>query len=1198
MKKTLSLILLLCLIFSLKSFGENYKIHSVKLARLFNDPPVASSPSISTAEDTPKAGLITATDADGDALTYTVITQPLHGGVVLNINGTYTYTPTTNYNGTDSFAIAVSDGNGGTANVTIPVVVTPVNDPPTANPDVKSVFEDIVTIVSAANGLVSNDTDIDGDDQLLVINYSIAGIAGVQFMDSDVLIPGIGVINIGYAGNYRFTPVANYHGLVPVITYTINDLHGPNGSSTSTLTLMVGDINDPPSFVKGADLIIPINSAPQTHNNWATMLRKGPANESSQLLDFILTNDKNSLFAIQPAIDANGKLTYIPAANQYGKATVTVQIHDNGGTVNGGIDISTAQTFVIAIKPVGITDTYTTTKNVPLISSVTSNDGASGIGTMVIAGTINPLNGSVIINPDGTIKYTPNNNYIGTDSYSYLLRTPDGVDSDPITVNIIVVNSAPVGAANVASTNEDQTLTVLDGATGANGDILMNDSDFDNDPLTVSSFTYPGINGTPIIGNPYLIPGVGSITINANGSYQFIPLPDYNGTVPLITYTITDGTAIATSTLSIIVNPVNDAPLAVANINTTPEDVILMVNDGSIGDILLNDIDIDGDVLYITSYTIAGLTGVQPVGSSVLISGIGTITIYANGSYTFVPFLNFNGVVPQIIYTASDGSLTATSTLNITVTPVNDLPIASSATITTLEDTPKNGVITATDADGDVLVYTVTTQPANGTVTLNGGGAYIYSPKPNFNGNDSFTVTISDGKGGTITITITVTVIPVNDAPIAIDNAVITNANSAIVIAILANDIKGDSNINPGSVVITQQPTNGTVSLDPITGAVTYTPNAGFYGTDNFKYTVKDMSGDVSNIANVSITVNQAPTAVDDNVLTEINTAVTLTVLANDIKYGSATIVTGSIVITQQPTNGILNLNLVTGVVTYTPNTGYVGTDLFKYTFKDSNGAVSNMATVTIIVTDKPKIGLAKAGVSTVKTINGSYDVTYLFTVKNYSLSALQNLSVKDDLKLTFKNDVFKVKSVKSNGALNVNASFNGENNTELLQPGNSLAVGKSETFELLVNVAVKNTSYSNFAIAEAISAFGSKASDQSTNGLKPDPDNVGDVSPALPTIINLTIAKEFISGGFSPNGDGINDLFKIENAGAKRISIEVFNRWGNRVYRSADYKNDWDGKSNEGIRIGGGELPEGTYFYIIILDGKDKYVGNITLKR
>lgn len=1197
MNKKLPLIFLLCLIIVIKSFGKDYKSH-IGITHSFNDPPTASSPPISTLEDTPKAGLITANDADGDVLTYTVTTFAAHGSVVLNVNGTYTYTPVLNYNGTDSFAVTVSDGKGGTVDVTIPVTITPVNDPPTANPDVKPVFEDIITVVSAANGLVSNDTDIDGDDQLLVINYSIAGIAGIQFMDSDVLIPGIGIINIGYEGDYRFTPIANYYGLVPVITYTINDLHGPNGSSTSTLTLMVGDINDPPSFVKGADLVIPINSAPQTHNNWATTLRKGPANESSQLLDFILTNDKNSLFAIQPAIDANGRLTFTPAADQYGKTTVTVQIHDNGGTVNGGIDISAAQTFVITIKPLGVTDTYTTTKNVSLTSSVISNDGASGIGTTVVAGGTNPTNGSIVINPDGTIKYTPNNNYIGADSYTYILRTPNGIDSDPITVNINVVNSSPIANANVANVNEDEILTVLDGATGTNGDLLMNDSDFDNDPLTVSSFTYVGIIGTPVIGTPFAIAGVGNITINANGSYQFIPIKDYNGPVPVFTYTFTDGTASATSTLTIIINPVNDAPVALANVNTTLEDVTLSVADGSSGDILVNDSDVDGDVLAVASYTIAGISGVQSVGVPVLITGVGTMTINANGSYTFVPALNFNGAVPQIIYMVTDRALTATSTLNISVIPVNDGPTVSSPTLVIAEDTQGNGTITATDVEGDVLTFLLGTPPTNGTVVINANGTFTYTPKPNFNGSDSFTVTVNDGKGGIVTATVNITVTPVNDAPIAIDNAIVTNANTAVVIPILANDVKGDSNINPGSVVITQQPLNGTISINPITGAVTYTPNAGFYGADNFKYTVKDVSGDVSNVANVSIMVNQAPTAVDDNALTEINTAVTLTVLANDIKYGSATIVTVSLVVTQQPTNGTLNVNLVTGVITYTPNTGYVGTDTFKYTFKDSNGALSNIATATIIVSDKPKIGLAKAAVSTIKTINGTYDVTYLFTVKNYSLSALQNLSVKDDLKLAFKNDVFKVKGVKSNGTLTVNTSFNGENNTELLQPGNSLAIGKAETFELLVNVFVKNTSYSNFAMAEAISAFGSKTSDQSTNGLKPDPDNVGDVSPALPTIINLTIAKEFIPGGFSPNGDGINDLFKIENAGTKRISFEVFNRWGNRVYRSADYKNDWDGKSNEGIRIGGGELPEGTYFYIVILEGKDKYVGNITLKR
>jgi gliding motility-associated-like protein len=139
---------------------------------------------------------------------------------------------------------------------------------------------------------------------------------------------------------------------------------------------------------------------------------------------------------------------------------------------------------------------------------------------------------------------------------------------------------------------------------------------------------------------------------------------------------------------------------------------------------------------------------------------------------------------------------------------------------------------------------------------------------------------------------------------------------------------------------------------------------------------------------------------------------------------------------------------------------------------------------------------------------------------------------------------------------------------------------------------------FQNTATAEALSHItGYKVTDVSTNGLKPDPNLASDVSPAEVTSIKLDLLPTYVPPGFSPNGDGINDKFVVQNADGKLVSLEMYNRWGNRVYRSKDYRNDWGGEVTEGFFLGK-DIPDGTYYYIIIIDNKDRYAGFITVNR
>ena len=210
---------------------------------------------------------------------------------------------------------------------------------------------------------------------------------------------------------------------------------------------------------------------------------------------------------------------------------------------------------------------------------------------------------------------------------------------------------------------------------------------------------------------------------------------------------------------------------------------------------------------------------------------------------------------------------------------------------------------------------------------------------------------------GTYSILFDDVVIP-DEPPVANNDTASTTSNSPVVIDILANDTDINNNIDKSTVTITTPPTHGTLTVNRLTGAVNYVPDLDFYGTDSFTYTVADDEGAISNEATVTITVieestNQPPVAVNDTASTQQEQSVIIAILANDTD-SDGSIVPSSVKIVANPSNGSIIVNSITGKVTYTPAIGFYGTDSFKYTVKDNDDAISNEATVTISVSEKP----------------------------------------------------------------------------------------------------------------------------------------------------------------------------------------------------------------------------------------------------
>ena len=259
-------------------------------------------------------------------------------------------------------------------------------------------------------------------------------------------------------------------------------------------------------------------------------------------------------------------------------------------------------------------------------------------------------------------------------------------------------------------------------------------------------------------------------------------------------------------------------------------------------------------------------------------------------------------------------------------------------------------------------------------------------------------------------------------------------------------------------------------------------------------------------------------------------------------------------------------------------------------------------------------IGVAMAVRDTIRQTDGSFNVTYQIVVKNYGRDLLTKVSLTDSLSKVFNPTtgaaytIVKAPFTTSTGsALTLNPTFDGASDARIVL-GDSLsrlAAGKTETILVMLNVSTNGstTTFLNSAYAEAKSGTVT-VSDVSTSGLNPDLNGNGnptDLNERESTPLNLpsTGSALFIPQGFSPNGDGINDLFVIRGVGNQTVSLEIYNRWGHLVYRNDDYKNDWDGKPNTGITISGdGGLPDGTYYYVIKTSDGRKFVRYMTINR
>lgn len=572
---------------------------------------------------------------------------------------------------------------------------------------------------------------------------------------------------------------------------------------------------------------------------------------------------------------------------------------------------------------------------------------------------------SIVSRPVGSSASVQANSVTGMKAGSYILRVTDANNCiADLTVTISEAACHPVATNDNRTAPENTTVT---------GNVLDNDSDPNGLALSVTQYEIGGVVHFP--GTTTTITNVGTVVVNANGTYSFKPVSDYNGTVPNITYTITNGTTTATATLSISVLPENAVPTANADTNTTPEDTPIS------GNVALNDVmSADGGNVWSLSGSNGG-------------AAHGVVTMDALGNYTYTPAANYVGT-DTVTYSLCDtNGDCSTSTLVLTVTPVNDAPVANNDIKTTPENAPATGNVldNDTDIDGGTLSVTTfavagTTYPAGTTVTItnvgsvvvNANGEYTFVPTLNYNGPVPIVeYSITDGAGGTGTATLSFTILPYNSVPVTVsDSCPDVTEDTPYNGNLGSNDVISSDGGNIWS--IEEGPLHGTADVR-VDGKFTYTPAANYNGTDSFTYKLCDTNGDCSTttVSFVVNPVNDAPVCVDDYITTNEDTPVTFNILSNDNdtadggSLNPATIdldpaTPGQQTIYTVPGEGTYTVSTTTGIVTFTPALDFNGTTTpITYQVCDNGTplpALCSQAKITVKVlpeNDPPVAGIA-----------------------------------------------------------------------------------------------------------------------------------------------------------------------------------------------------------------------------------------------
>lgn len=876
----------------------------------------------------------------------------------------------------DGFDFVVSSAlaPGVSVSGTFDIVVQPTNDPPTAVDDSGTTGEAVPVTIN----VLANDSDVEGDDLVLVqVNAPANGTA--------VIVDG----------SVQYTPGDGFSG-TDTFTYVVSD--GQGASATGLVTVTVS-ANKAPTVVDDA---FETDEDVRLDINVATLL----ANDSDPDPDDVISVTAVGTPSNGTATNVDGQITYTPNPDFNGVDTFSYTISDVGGLTDTGEVTVTVNS--VNDDPVAADDASPAVAGQMRVIPVLKNDSDADSDALTVSITVQPAGGTAEVSMEhGTVRYTPREDFTGADSFTYEIS--DGNGGSATATVTLTVTAAPVDDDGIDETTEAGVPNPDGGGTGdGNGDGIPDNEQANvaslpnvatgafvtvsvpdgTELVDVQSTENPAPSGTelpeaaefPIGFVQYGVRGLSegaatTVTLNledgidANSYWKYGPTPDntephwYN-----FAYDGETGAQIFPAERRIVLHfvdgkrgdddltangviddpgaPVkisNSSPLAVLDAVSTNEDTNLLI------DVLANDSDADGDAITIVSVT-------QPTS--------GTVTVGTGGTLTYAPSADFFGQ-DTFTYTIQDAKgAETTGNVTVSVAAVNDAPVAVADAASVEEDheVSVNVLANDTDVDSDVLTVAVATQPANGTLTLD-GGTFTYVPAANFHGEDTFIYTVSDSDGAEATGTVTVTVESVNDLPVVVNDQFSTMMNTARELDVLANDSDVDGDVL--TIISATGAVDGEVTIAADGRSLTYTPFEGATGWDRFDYTVSDgQGGEVSSAVVIQIVaVNSAPVAEADAFNVDTGKGTVLDVLANDMDAEGDSVFVSAV---GEASNGQVTLD--GGVVTYTPGADFTGTDTFTYTLSDAAGnTASGSVTVTVaFINDPPVFAGGDAGGTTV----------------------------------------------------------------------------------------------------------------------------------------------------------------------------------------------------------------------------------------
>jgi hypothetical protein len=844
---------------------------------------------------------LNASDVDaGTTLTWSIATPASNGTASVSGTGTTKtigYVPNANYNGSDQFVVRVSDGSL-TDTITVNVSIDPVNDAP----------------VIAEGASISRSMSEDGSPTAFALTLNASDVDAGTTLTWSIATPAAnGTASVSGTGTTKtigYVPNADYNGSDSFVVQV------SDGSLTDTITVNVtiDPVNDAPVIAEGATISRSM-SEDSSPTAFALTLNASDVDASTTLTWSIATPASNGTASVS-GTGISKAVGYVPNADHNGSDQFVVRVSD--GSLADTITVN------VTIDPVNDAPVCTAVELTTVLNTAAdvAPDCVDADGdSLSYAIAALPLHGTATV-VSNLLHYVPASAYTGSDSFSY--KASDGIaESNSATVAVTVnsVNYAPEiteGAAAQWVVSEDVPDTLTLHATDANAE----------DTLTWSILTQ-AVHGTASVsgsGSPKSV----SYTSSANyfGSDSFA-------------VQVTDGQLTDNITVNVTVNPVNDAPVIAEGASISRS----MSEDSSptAFALTLNASDVDTDTTLTWSIATPAANGTASV------SGTGT-----SKAIGYIPNANFNGS-DSFVVQVSDGSLTDTITVNVTIDSINDAPvIAEGASISRSmsEDASPTAfalTLNASDVDASTtLTWSIATPASNGTASVSGTGiskAVGYVPNADYNGNDSFVVQVSDGSL-TDTITVNVAIDPVNDAPVCTPLSLSVSLNHSGEIAPACTDVDGDAL----TYAVVTAATNGTATL--VSNKLHYEPLHGYTGQDSFTYLAADDSIE-SEAALVSVTVNQvnyAPVVTEGAATTLAVTEDTLATLdlhATDENEDDT--LTWSIITQAGHGTAQVSGTGTSQTVSYTPAANYSGSDSFIVQVSD--GGLTDSITVQVTVT-------------------------------------------------------------------------------------------------------------------------------------------------------------------------------------------------------------------------------------------------------